>query len=220
MKNNESVQEIALFGGTFDPIHIGHLRIAYELHQTGFFDKFSFMPCYQPVHKEAERDVSVQVRLAMLESALEDTPFTVERAEIDREGPSYAVDTLEGLKKAQVNQRFYFVMGSDSLLSFHKWHRFQRLLELTHLIVVGRPGFDIDEKSAVMEYVKGRQASSLEQLKAQDAGLVYMSPLTMLAISSTDLRERLQKNESIRYLVPSAVEKMILQSNCYREKKT
>ncbi|ALA23859.1 hypothetical protein AVI51_08675 [Piscirickettsia salmonis] len=209
-------RHVALFGGTFDPIHSGHLRIAYELYQTCFFDEFAFMPCYQPVHKAENQGVPVQVRLAMLESALEATPFVIEHAEIERAGPSYAVDTLENLKKMHVKRHYYFVMGADSLLSFHKWQRFERLLELVHLVVVGRPGYVINERSAIMAYLQGRLVDSLEQLQSEEAGLVYISPWMMLDISSTMVRECLKKNESIRYLVPEPVEQMILQLNCYK----
>ncbi len=115
-----------------------------------------------------------------------------------------------------VKRHYYFIMGADSLLSFHKWQRFERLFELVHLVVVGRPGYVVNERSAIMAYLQGRLVDSLEQLQSEEAGLVYISPWMMLDISSTMVRERLKKNESIRYLVPEPVEQMILQLNCYK----
>jgi nicotinate-nucleotide adenylyltransferase len=195
---------IGVFGGTFDPIHIGHLVSAEEVRVELGLERVVFVPARLPPHKLDHVVSLVEHRLAMVELAIASNPyFAVSKVDIDRSGPSYTVDTIELLRDEWGGGEIYFIMGSDSLLDILTWHNPQRLIRLCRFAVVSRPGYqvDLDELDALLPGV----ASRVQMLNAPE-----------LAISSTDIQQRVCEGLSIKYQVPEAVEDYIYQHKLYQ----
>jgi nicotinate-nucleotide adenylyltransferase len=196
---------VGVFGGTFDPIHIGHLVSAEEVRVKLELERVVFVPARLPPHKLDHVVSPVEHRLAMVELAIASNPhFAVSRVDIDRSGPSYTVDTIELLRDAWgPDVEIYFIMGSDSLLDILTWHEPRRLIKLCHFAVVSRPGYqvDLDELDALLPGV----ASQVHMLNAPE-----------LDISSTDIQRRVREGLSIKYQVPEAVEAYIYQHKLYQ----
>ena len=194
----EGFRRLGVFGGTFDPIHVGHLIIAEEARACLGLQRVLFVPASVSPLKGQGTLFSGEERCRMVQIAVEDNAlFGVSRAELDRRGPSYTVDTLRTLQAQYGAQtRFYFVMGMDSLLTFAAWHRPSEIIRLTRLAVFSRPGYQVD----------------WDALEEQIPGLYEATDLITtlsLGISSTDIRERIRRRLPIRYQVPASVEATI-----------
>lgn len=196
---------VGVLGGTFDPIHIGHLVSAEEVRVELGLERVVFVPARLPPHKLDHTVSPVEDRLAMVELAIASNPhFAVSRVDIDRFGPSYTVDSIELLRDEWgPGVEIYFIMGSDSLLDILTWHNPRRLIRLCRFAVVSRPGYqvDLDELDALLPGM----ASRVQILNAPE-----------LAISSTDIQRRVREGLSIKYQVPEAVEDYIYQHKLYR----
>ena len=198
------VRRLGVFGGTFDPVHIGHLIIAEEARARMALDRVLFVPAKVSPLKLGHTFVSGRDRLRMLELAVEDNVhFLVSDVDLHREGPSFTVDTLRAIGNQYGPQtRLFFIMGTDSLCGLNTWNRPQEILRLTRIIAVSRPGFDLDWPA----------------LEGQVPGVSSATDLLetiSLGISSTDIRARLQQGLPIRYQVPAAVESYIHQHHLY-----
>ena len=199
-------------GGTFDPIHYGHLVIAEEVYAALGLDEMVFIPAGQPPHKR-RRDVTAAAdRLAMLKLALASNPhFSISTVDLERSGPSYTVDTLRLLRKQWGEEvALYFVIGWDSLEELSSWYDPQGVLEqVTHLVAVHRPGH---------QEIPGYR----ERLEARLPGIqqrLLTVPVPQLDISASDLRQRVTENRPIRYQTPDSVVEYIREHNLYREQK-
>jgi nicotinate-nucleotide adenylyltransferase len=203
------VKRIGLIGGTFDPVHYGHLAVAEEVRATLGLAEMVFIPAGQPPHKPGRVVTEVHHRLAMLEMAIASNPhFTISRVEVDRPGPSYLADTLRILREQWGSDAaLYFLVGWDSLEELHTWYQPAAILEqLTHLVAVGRPGYtDEDEHRQQLE---ARLPGITQRL------LVVSAP--QLEISSTELRRRVAQGRPIKYQLPEAVEQYIKEHHLYR----
>jgi nicotinate-nucleotide adenylyltransferase len=200
------VRRLGILGGTFDPIHHGHLVAAEEASYQLALDRVLFVPAGAPPHKPARPISPASHRLRMVELAIAGKPhFAVSRVDIDRPAPSYTVDTLKLLRAEWGREtRFFFIEGNDSLSDMVNWYQPQRLIELCELAVVRRPGSEID----------------LPALEKRLPGLterVHWVQIPLLEISSTDLRARIRAGRSISYLVPREVEAYIQEHGLYRE---
>lgn len=195
---------ICILGGTFDPIHYGHLRAALEVMTHLGPDEVRFVPCRVPPHRRMP-GAAAEHRLAMVELAVDGQPgFAVDRRELDREGPSYSVDTLENLRAETGAQRaLCLVVGMDAFAGLPAWHRWQDILGLAHVVVVHRPGSpDLGEAGArVSPAITGDPGA----LHAGPCGAVFFQPVTSLDISATAIRDMLNRGESPRYLLPDNV---------------
>ncbi len=196
---------VGVFGGTFDPIHIGHLVSAEEAWVELKLERVVFLPAGLPPHKLDHVMSPVEHRLAMVELAIASNPhFAVSKVDIERFGPCYTVDTIELLKDEWgPGAEIYFIMGSDSLLDILTWHKPKRLIKLCRFAVVSRSGYqvDLDELDALLPGVTSR----VQMLNAPE-----------LAISSTDIQRRVREGLSIKYQVPEAVEDYIYQHKLYQ----
>ena len=196
---------VGVLGGTFDPIHIGHLVSAEEAWVELKLERVVFIPAGLPPHKLDHVMSPVEHRLAMVELAIASNPhFAVSRIDIDRFGPCYTVDTIELLRDEWgPGVKIYFIMGSDSLLDILTWHNPRRLIRLCRFAVVSRPGYqvDLDELDALLPGVASR---------------VHMLNAPQLAISSTDIQRRVREGLPIKYQVPKAVEDYIYQHKLYQ----
>lgn len=203
---------IAVFGGTFDPIHYGHLRTAQELLQHLPLAELRFVPARQPPHRGAPA-ASAEQRAAMVALAIAGQPrLRCERRELKRSGPSYTVDTLESLRgELGPDTPLVLVLGCDALLGLRSWHRRERLLELAHWLVVARPGWSLpaldapgDGDAFPARLLRERRVEAAE-LTRRAAGGVLSCALTPRDISSTRIRALLQSSASVEGLLPAAV---------------
>lgn len=194
--------KIAIMGGTFDPVHYGHLVTA-EAARCGFhLDKVIFVPSGRPPHKR-ERNISpAEHRLTMTRLAVATNPFfQVSRVEIDRPGFSYAIDTVNAFfDQYGPDTEIYFITGADAILEILTWKHVDRLVEKCRFIAATRPGF---------------QLSDLQDLLHRFSGRIIFMEVPALAISSTNIRERVQKGRPIKYLLPETVEEYIFDNDLY-----
>jgi len=201
-----------VIGGTFDPIHYGHLVIAEEVYATLDLAEMVFVPAGQPPHKPGRVVTAAQHRLAMLELAIASNPhFTISYIDLERKGPSYTVETLRLLRKQWGAQTaIYFVIGWDSLEELLSWYDPADVLEqLTHLVAVHRPGHT---------EVPGYREQLEKHLPGIGQRLITV-PAPQLDISATDLRLRVAEGRPIKYQVPEAVEQYIVQHELYQKRK-
>ena len=212
-------RRVGVIGGTFDPVHYGHLAIAEEVCASLRLAEMVFVPTGQPPHKPGRVITAAHHRLAMLELAVADNPhFSISRVDIEREGPSYTIDTLRILRQqwearasaqagADAQAMLYFVIGWDSLEYLLTWHDPAGILaQLDYLVAVKRPGYNID--AAHMESLEARLPGLKQRL------LVVQAP--QLDISSTDLRQRVLEGRPIKYQLPESVEAYVVQHGLYK----
>lgn len=204
-----SKQRIGIIGGTFDPIHYGHLVIAEEVRVSLHLTEMLFIPTGDPPHKPGRSVTPAEQRAMMVELAIASNPhFTLSRIEIDRPGPSYTVDTLHQLRQQWGTQvGLYFVIGWDSLEELHHWYEPQALLAaLTGLVAVRRPGHV--EEAEYKQVIEQRLPGITQRL--------HVVPAPQLDISATDLRKRVAEGRPIKYQTPEAVEHYILTHRLYQ----
>lgn len=206
--SREALAPIGIFGGTFDPIHYGHLRPALELREQLGLDEVRFTPAAQPPHR-ATPTVSSAQRLAMLQRAVAGVGgFAVDARELQRSGPSYMVDTLRSLRDELGTRPLVLLLGLDAFLGLPSWHRWQAIIELAHIAVATRPGWSTAElqgNEALARLWRERATEGAAALHATPAGRMVMVPVTPLAISATAIREQLFQGRSVRFLLPDSV---------------
>ena len=196
---------LGVLGGTFDPVHLGHLILAEVGREQLRLGRVLFVPAGQPWRKAGRAVAAAEYRLAMLRLATRGHPaFEVSSIELERAGPTYTVDTLEALRRENPGAELFFLVGIDALLDLPNWREPGRIVELATLAVAQRPGerLDLGEVSDRLPEV----ASRLVQLE-----------MPLIDISASAIRERVRKGFSIRYLVPDAVEAYIREHGLYRE---
>jgi nicotinate-nucleotide adenylyltransferase len=210
---------IGIFGGTFDPIHFGHLRTAFELLQALRLNEIRFMPAGNPPHREITV-ASAAERYAMVKAAIAGQPgFTVDDREIRREGLSYSVDTMRTLRADFPDHSLSLIVGMDAFLGLPKWHQWRELLELAHLVVAHRPGWRAPSMGPLGELLVDRGTGRSGDLLERRAGCIYIHAVTQLEISSTEVRKLIAAGRDPRYLMPDAVREIIEQTGCYRSKR-
>lgn len=206
---------IGVFGGTFDPIHYGHLRTAYEVLQALRLREVRFVPAGDPPHRDPPR-VDAARRLELVRAATADQPgFVVDDREVRRAGPSYTVLTLGELRTEMPAAPICLIVGMDAFRGLPTWHRWQELLELAHVVVAPRPGWDAPREDALGELLVSRRVASVEALHGRAAGSIFVQPVTQLEISSSELRELLAAGRDPRYLVPDTVRELVRRTDCY-----
>lgn len=206
MTGPQQPRRIGVLGGTFDPVHNGHLYIANALRAALDLERVVWVPAGRPPHKTGQIVSSDRDRLAMLDLALAGSAVDqIDTIDLERSGPSYTADTLEILAERFAPARLFFLMGEDSLRDLPTWHDPERLLRAAELAVAARPGVDADLESVARQVptVKGR---------------VHLVPTAELAISSSEIRRRVRKNQSIHELVPAAVEMYIRDHGLYTQR--
>src|SRR5215831_5094648 len=206
---------IGIFGGTFDPIHNGHLRTAFELLYALRLSEVRFMPAGNPPHRETTI-VSADLRLAMVKAAVAGQPgFTVDDREMRREGLSYSVDTMRSLREEYPDRSLCMIVGMDAFLGLPKWHQWRELLQLVHLVVAHRPGWKAPTMGPLGELLVDRGTGSVNDLHDANAGRIYIHAVTQLEISSTEVRNLIVHKRDPRYLMPDSVRQIIQESGFY-----
>ena len=195
-----------IFGGTFDPVHNGHLRLAVELRERLAVPGVALVPCHITPHREQPGTSSAD-RLRLLELAVSGEPgLYVDARELQREEASYTADTLRQLRsEVGAQQPIAMVVGTDSFAAFDKWRDWRQIPDLAHIIIVNRPGSELDPDSEPGRLLSARRASDARELRGKPAGLCLQMELPLLAISATGIRERIRSGRSPRYLLPDRV---------------
>ncbi|QEM83984.1 nicotinate-nucleotide adenylyltransferase [Halomonas binhaiensis] len=206
-----------MLGGTFDPVHLGHLRTAVELREVLGLHGVHMIPAAQPPLRD-QPQVSPEQRLALLRLGIGDTPGVVaDPLELERAGPSYSADTLAVLRRRYGNDAcLVMALGHDAFLKLAGWHEPERLFELANLVVVDRPDHGSPLPPALRTLLAGREVESVEALMARPYGrLLRLCLPSRMAISATFVRERLARGGSVRYLLAEAVEAEIQAKGLY-----
>lgn len=203
---------IGLLGGTFNPIHFAHLRVAEEVREAFNLDKIVFIPSGMPPLKKQEV-IDAEHRLKMTELAINGNPFfEVSDIEVRQNKTSYTFNTLRYFKELYQRDTLFFIMGIDAFLELKFWYRYEDLLKMVDFIVMSRPGFNSLEKS---EFIEDKESENCFRIKNSDKKAFFIS-VSPFWTSSTLLREMLKKGKSIRYLVPDAVIRYIEENQLYR----
>ena len=208
---------LGIFGGTFDPIHLGHLRLALELKQQLLLDEMRLIPGHKPPHREQPQVSSAQ-RLEMLKLALQDCPqLQWDDREVRREKNSYSYDTLCELRKEFGSDiSLVLCMGEDAFAGISTWYCWQELIRLAHIVVIARPGWSIPDQGDVRQFLQQHQGT-VADLKRQTSGKIVMQSLRMLPISATEIRQQIARGESPQFLLPDSVWKFIQANRLYTQ---
>jgi len=209
---------IGILGGTFDPIHLGHLRPALEVQEALGLEALRFVPLRQAVHREAPY-ASGEDRLAMVQAAIAgERSFVADRRELDRSGGSYTLDTLGSMREELgADLPLCLLLGSDAFGGFLSWHRPLDILALAHLVVMTRPGVEDTWSPEIRALRRARQVASAAALSESPGGHIYYQRVTQLDISATAIRESIAAGRSPRFLVPDPVIEIIAQRGLYRD---
>ncbi|MDX1516197.1 MAG: nicotinate-nucleotide adenylyltransferase [Woeseiaceae bacterium] len=209
------MKPLGIFGGTFDPIHYGHLRTAFEMLQALRFAEVRFIPCGDPPHR-GETFASGRDRLQMVEVAARGQPgFVVDDIEIRRDGPSYSVDTLAAYRKEFPTRSLGLIIGMDAFLGLPRWHRWNEILGLAHIVVAHRPGWRAPDIGPLGELLNEHGTLRVDDLHDSTHGRIHIHAVTQLEISSTEIRELVEAGRDPRFLMPDAVRDVIARSGCY-----
>ena len=200
----DEARRIGVFGGTFDPVHLGHLIIAEELRYRLQLDRVLFLPARKPPHKTDREITGEELRVAMLELALADNPcFVISAVDLERAGPSFTADSLEILWRQYPGASRYFLMGQDSLRDLPTWHDPNRIARQAYLGVALRPEVRLDVEAVVRQVPEAR-------------GRIELVSVPLIGITSQEIRRRVREGLPIRYQVPAEVECYIVQHGLYR----
>ncbi len=216
-------QRLGIIGGTFNPIHYGHLAAAEEVRDRLKLDRVLFIPSFLPPHKHEEDIPSAVQRLEMVRLAISgNSHFKVSDIEVKRGGKSYTIDTIEALLLQHPGAELYFITGIDSFLDIQAWKDWERLLSLCFFVVLSRPGYFFADLARIV-FMRGsaRDLAALDQRETtqfvmrSDRLRVYFERIPLYDISSTDLRARIHQSRTIKYHLPEAVEHYIIENKLY-----
>ncbi|MCP2518923.1 nicotinate-nucleotide adenylyltransferase [Candidatus Aminicenantes bacterium AC-708-M15] len=216
-------KRIGIFGGTFNPIHFGHLRAAEEVRYKCQLEKILFIPAYIPPHKNSSDIASSKARWDMICLALSNNDaFMPLDIEIKKEKISYSIDTLKELRNTYSDSIIFFIMGIDSFMEIKTWKNYIELIENYFLIVMSRPGFELENAKLA---VPSKFSSKIFFIRKEEdfnrtlsaPPQIFLIPIKALNISSTEIRNMIKKGESIKYLLPENVEKYIFENRLYQK---
>jgi nicotinate-nucleotide adenylyltransferase len=206
---------IGIFGGTFDPVHYGHLRAALEAREKLELDDFRLLPAGSPPHR-SNTAASATHRLAMLQLAIsKHSGFRVDDREIRRDGNSYMVDTLREIREETGDSPLLLLIGQDAANTLDSWHQWRTIFELAHLVIMRRPESQLSWSGELQKQMRRRRVPEVKQIKKLPAGLVLSLEVTQLAISATGIRNLLHEGRSPRFLLPEQVIDYIGQNQLY-----
>ncbi len=206
---------VGIFGGTFDPIHIGHLRVALELKLQLGLDELRLIPSHRPPHRGSQA-TSAQ-RVEMLRLALRACPhLLLDEREVHRDRPSYTFDTLQELRaELGADTSLVLCLGTDAFAGLTSWHRWRELIDLAHIVVIARPGWELPQTGELADLLLKNRASTADLFKVP-AGLLVPLELRLLPISATEIRTHIAAGESAQFLLPDVVWQYIEAQGLYR----
>lgn len=216
VKSENKSDAIGILGGTFDPVHFGHLRSALEVCQQLELNHVRLIPCAIPPHRQ-DTMASADARRLMLELAVKYVPqLLVDDRELHREGPSYTVDTLLSLREEFVDNPLFLILGTDAFRGIKSWSRWQQILQLAHIVVVQRPDETLELQEDLQHWYQQHLAKTEDRLLS--SGMIWSLKVTPLAISATQIREDLMAGKPVNFLLPESVITVIEQLGLYRSK--
>lgn len=205
------MQRLGILGGTFDPVHFGHLRPAVEVRAALTLDRVLLIPCRVSPHRTDPR-ASGAARRDMLAAAVAgESDLVVDDRELERDGPSYTIDTLHQIAGEAPDAVLHLIIGADAAAAFDRWHRWEEILEYVHLVVTQRPGWPLHLPAGLED----RRVAAADDLERHRAGSVWVQQVTQLDISATAVRALAAVGGDLRYLVPEAVRTLILEQSLY-----
>lgn len=206
---------IGILGGTFDPVHSGHLLIAETLAAFACFAEIKFIPCKIPVHKNKAIATTAQ-RLKMLQLAIAGKPkLSIDRREIKRKTPSFMIETLRNLRKEFPDVPLVLIIGMDNFLSLSTWHEWKLLLNYAHILVVSRPNVELHWPQELEEFFKAKIVTEINELSKHKAGHLYFHAMDSLNISATEIRELIKNGKKSQECLPKAVWNYIMIEKLY-----
>jgi len=206
---------IGVFGGTFDPIHYGHLRTAFEMLQALRFVEVRFIPCGDPPHR-GHTYAPAEERLCMVRLAIAgQAGFVADDRELHRDGPSYTIDTLAALRAEFPGRPLGLILGMDAFLGLPGWHRWEELLRVAHIVVAHRPGWKAPDIGPLGELLSEFGTHRVDDLHEATQGRIHIHAVTQLEISSTEIRELVAAGRDPRFLMPDDVRDMIVDGRIY-----
>lgn len=213
------MQVIGILGGTFDPVHCGHLRLALEMREQLFLESVRLIPAAHPPHREPPQ-ASSETRLRMLAAAVKGVAgLCVDARELARGGRSYTVDTLRSLRQSFPEHALCLILGMDAFSGLDRWHRWRELLELAHIAVARRPGASLPSDGEVAALLAKCLAADPQHLGERSAGYLVLRDIPALNISATRVRTLLAQGQSARCLVPDSVLEIITNDRIYADEK-
>lgn len=206
---------VGIFGGTFDPIHYGHLRTAFEMLQALRFGDVRFIPCGDPPHRGATF-ADAELRFRMVDLAIRGQQgFISDNREIRRDGPSYTIDTLATLREEFPQRSLGLILGMDAFLGLPKWHRWSEILDIAHIVVAHRPGWKAPDIGPLGRLLSECGTHRVDDLHEARQGRIHIHAVTQLEISSTEIRDLVAAGRDPRFLMPDAVRNLIEESGVY-----
>lgn len=216
MKNTNSRKPIGLLGGTFDPVHNGHLRLAIELYERLDLAEVRLIPAARPPLRESPA-ATAELRCQMVQAAVADTVgLTVDTRELKRPGPSYMIDTLRSFRSEYPENSLCLILGMDAFMGLPQWHQWEQLIELAHLLIVRRPGKLLPMAHQMRDFLMTHQTTQSEDLFKKIQGVIWVEEIPALTISATQIRALLAAHRNPRYLLPKAVLELIEIHQLYR----
>jgi len=205
---------IGILGGTFDPIHYGHLRSAVDVAEHFHLDQIRLIPSARPPHRQQPQATPAQ-RLALCQLAVADNDlFVVDERELQRQGASYTIDTLLSLRQEFPQCPLYLLLGTDAFLYMQTWHRWNELLDLTHIVVMQRSGENITMPESLAEWYQRHLSTKVAHSLA---GSIWPITVSQLEISATDIRSKFAQGDNPQFLLPESVIKSIQQQGLYQQ---
>jgi len=215
-------KRIGIFGGTFNPIHLGHVKACLEVQKVFALDKILFIPSYIPPHKGSSDIAAPSHRMKMVELAVADYPqFVPSPIEIEAKGKSYSILTLSKLKERYPNAWIFFILGVDAFLEIDSWRDYEKVLEQCHFIVISRPGYHLQDAEHILG---GRYKKWIRQLRAQKEtseemfkrSKIFFLPISALDLASQEVRKMIRNGKSIAGCVAESVEAYIIKNKLYQ----
>jgi nicotinate-nucleotide adenylyltransferase len=219
------MKKIGLFGGTFNPIHYGHLRPAEETCEAFGLERVIFIPSCYPPHKETKEIAPSSLRVEMVRLAIADNPhFSLSEVELQRQGKSYSVETIWHFRKLFAPEaELYFILGLDAFLEIGTWKEYAALFHLCHFMIMTRPGGEkiFSREHLPVELLENFCYDEKKRAYVHDSGFcIFPVEITALDISATKIRQHLQKGRSVKYLLPPPVEAFIYKNKLYQTEAT
>ena len=209
-------ERIALFGGTFDPVHQGHMNACSQIFEELELTQLFLIPAFRPVHKDLP-EVSIQNRLDMLNLSCADYDYIdCDQREITRGGPSYTLFTIQEYREQHPDACLFFILGMDALENFDSWYQWRDFLSLVNLVIVDRPGVEPEFSADLQSYLSESETQNLSSFKNSKQGLIFHSKRAMLRYSSTEVRSNIHNPAEITKMLPEKVLNYINQHKLYR----
>jgi nicotinate-nucleotide adenylyltransferase len=206
---------LGLLGGTFDPVHVAHLRLAIEVRERVNLDEVRLIPAPRPRLRDTPQ-VDAQTRLRLLRAAVHGIQgLAVDDRELASKGPTRTVQTLHSIRQDEGSRPLCLILGADAAARLDRWHEWQQLIGLAHLLIARRPGSHLPDNGPVAELITQHRQTQAEALRSQAAGFVYICDIPALDISATVIRERIANGQSIEFLVPEEVRQILIKENLY-----